>query len=214
MNRTNGTRRLAVLVTGSIFLMSSLATAAQTKVVVVPLGGAKVAGTNGQLQYNDDGTLAGAEVHYDKSTGVLEAKGEIRSTDHEGNNRLWGEGRPGVSVPIWTPVTTKGFQQGRSNQATVWDNTAAGCPKATWVCTIEDWDPNFALGDHTLQYNYYHNPHAWILETTNVFAWFSDRYDSLGISGYIAQSTPAVTTSSIGTALAPCRYRPLCCKIP
>lgn len=43
---------------------------AQNKVVVVPLSSAKgVAGDNKQLQYNDNGTLAGADVYFNKDTG-------------------------------------------------------------------------------------------------------------------------------------------------
>lgn len=46
---------------------------AQDKVVVIPLGKTttKVAGTDMQVQYNDNGTQAGANVYYDKSNGFV-----------------------------------------------------------------------------------------------------------------------------------------------
>ena len=56
------------------FVFSVVFTAhAADKVVVIPLGkaAASVAGTDTQMQYNDNGTQAGAEVYYDKSTGFV-----------------------------------------------------------------------------------------------------------------------------------------------
>ncbi len=215
MNRTYGTRRLAVLVTSSILLMSSLATAAPPKVVVVPLGGSKVAGTNGQVQYNDDGKIAGAEVYYDTSTGLLEVKGEIRSSDTEGDNRLWGEGRPGVSVPIWTEETIKGYHQGRSNQATGWDNTAAGCPRETWVCTLQDWDSNFNLGDQTPRANWNSIASAWWPEELLMYAWSANRYeDTTGEHGAVIRSYIGEPVSRTGMYNVVSQLRPLCCKHP
>lgn len=50
-----------------IVLLFAASAIAADKVVVVPLGSSKVAGNNGQVQYNDDGMIAGAEVYYDKT---------------------------------------------------------------------------------------------------------------------------------------------------
>jgi len=49
----------------------SIAAFAQNKVVVIPLSGANVAGTNGQIQYNDNGKLAGSQIIYDKFDNSL-----------------------------------------------------------------------------------------------------------------------------------------------
>ncbi|GAB4334073.1 MAG: hypothetical protein Kow0089_03160 [Desulfobulbaceae bacterium] len=65
--------RIALLMILPI-LMLALSAAAQTKVVVVPLNSTKgtgPAGSDGQVQYNDSGQTAGAQVYYDKATGNL-----------------------------------------------------------------------------------------------------------------------------------------------
>ncbi|HBI15902.1 MAG TPA: hypothetical protein DDY20_10385 [Desulfobulbaceae bacterium] len=79
MNVTVGLALLALLYASTL--------QAADKVVVIPMGsGAKgtvepvAQGTNGQVQYNDEGKMAGAEVYYDKATGKLELPGEIRTT--------------------------------------------------------------------------------------------------------------------------------------
>jgi hypothetical protein len=53
-------------------LLISVSAMAQNKVVVVPMGSSSAKGTDGQVQYNDNGKTAGAEVYYDKATGKLE----------------------------------------------------------------------------------------------------------------------------------------------
>jgi hypothetical protein len=68
----------------------------------------------------------------------LEVRGEIRSAAPDGNNRLWGEGRPGVQVTTWTPSTTPGIEAGSSNVVTIWEDAAAACPQGTWVCTVAE----------------------------------------------------------------------------
>jgi hypothetical protein len=134
----------------AVFLFISPAIAAN-KVVVIPLKANQTAGTNGQVQYNDDGKNAGAEVYYNKATGrvgigtsspatKLEVKGEILTTDVNGAPRLWGEGRPGVSINSnsWVDSTMTGVQVASGNTYVTWEGVAAGCPINTWVCTLAE----------------------------------------------------------------------------
>ncbi len=59
-----------VLVMGFIVFGFCTYVIAQDKVVVIPLNsGAKVGGADKQLQYNNNGTLSGAEVYYDDVNG-------------------------------------------------------------------------------------------------------------------------------------------------
>jgi len=115
---------------------------AQNKVVVIPMGsGAK--GTNGQVQYNDEGKTAGAEVYYDKATGKLELPGELRTVDGSGNNRLWGKGRPGTgllthNVTNGYCTTSAGINHALSSRLQTWANAADVCPSETWVCNQVD----------------------------------------------------------------------------
>jgi len=125
------------------FLLFAVSTIAADKVVVVPMGsGAK--GTNGQVQYNDNGSTNGAEVYYDKATKKLESHGEMRTIDESGDSRLWGEGRPGVSIlshhtnPAGYCETPSGIKFALSDQYSTWANAAAACPAGTWVCTLEE----------------------------------------------------------------------------
>lgn len=58
---------ISCMLAGCLALSPALA---QDKVVVVPLGkSTRVAGTDKQVQYNDNGTQAGANVYYNKTTG-------------------------------------------------------------------------------------------------------------------------------------------------
>ncbi len=138
------------LAVAGAFLFASLANATNP-VVVIPLKTNQIAGTDGQIQYNDDGKSAGAEVYYDKATGrvgvgtssptaPLEVKGEILTTDANGAARLWGEGRPGVTIfnDTWTDSTMIGIQVASSNTYVTWGGVAAGCPANTWVCTFAE----------------------------------------------------------------------------
>ena len=72
-------------------LVSSCSALGADKVVVIPLSSSKVAGTDGQLQYNDNGKLAGAEFFYLDGYKWLQTLG--------GEIRLWDEpGMYGVSL--------------------------------------------------------------------------------------------------------------------
>ena len=53
------------------FCLSISLAEAQDKVVVVPMGSNTAKGSNGQVQFNDEGKTAGAEVYYDKATASL-----------------------------------------------------------------------------------------------------------------------------------------------
>ena len=68
---------------------------AQNKVVVIPLNnaGSNIGGTDKQFQYNNQGTLAGADVYYDNTTdlvgiGVMEPTGKLEIVGGGGVNAL------------------------------------------------------------------------------------------------------------------------------
>lgn len=63
----------------------------------------------------------------------LEVRGEIRSTDDSGNNRLWGQGRVGATATLDT--TVNGINISRSTGIAPWYAVASVCPSNTWVCT-------------------------------------------------------------------------------
>jgi hypothetical protein len=122
-------------------LCSTAATAAD-KVVVIPMG-SSAKGTDGQVQYNDNGTTAGAEVYYDKATGKLELSGELRTVDGAGSNRLWGKGRPGNGLVTHTDpngycTTSAGIKHALSSRMDNWGNADNVCPAGTWVCSQAD----------------------------------------------------------------------------
>jgi len=205
---------------------------AANKVVVIPLTGPKVAGSNGQLLYNNNGTIAGSQLYYDASKGnlgvgiafpnpdamldvngagwftlptgrillttpggwpgiiaqtstkrmdisfrdgvinlassynlnapdinsgltirdngrvgvnttapasALNVQGEIRATDSNGDNRLWGKGRPGATVVTDnsgpTTCTGNGLKYSVSTMMVSWGEAEQACPAGTWVCT-------------------------------------------------------------------------------
>lgn len=76
-------------------------------------------------------------------TSALEVRGEIKSTDGSGNNRLWGLGRPGA-----TRYGTSGVESGLCSNGNIYyglsyvvtwgDNPQSACPAGTWVCTYND----------------------------------------------------------------------------
>lgn len=135
-----------VLVTILLFAVSTIAA---DKVVVVPLSSSRAAGVDGQIQYNDGGRAAGAEVYYDKAkehigigtttpSAKLEVKGEIRSTDSNGNNRLWGQGREVYIDPAssWTEAPNySNIEYAYSQELATWYSAQSACPENTWVCS-------------------------------------------------------------------------------
>ncbi len=137
-------RNSALLVFVLLFFFPIFSLAAD-KVVVIPLNTAtKVAGTDGQIQYNDNGKTAGSEVIYDKATKKLQTPGEIRTVDESGNNRLWGKGRPGTELLTHTDsngycTNSSGIHYALSATMAAWHNAAEVCPAGTWVCTDSEF---------------------------------------------------------------------------
>lgn len=116
---------------------------ANNKVVVIPLGSTNAKGTDGQVQYNDGGTTAGAEAYYDKASGKLEVPGEVRTVDESGNNRLWGKGRPGTKLLTHTDpngycTTDSGIKHALSYNLGAWGSADNVCPAGTWVCSSNE----------------------------------------------------------------------------
>jgi len=122
-------------------LLVAVSAMAQNKVVVIPMG-SSAKGTDGQIQYNDGGKTAGAEVYYDKATGKLELPGELRTVDGAGNSRLWGKAMPGSLLTHTDPngycTTSAGVKYALSARLESWGNTDKVCPQGTWVCTHDD----------------------------------------------------------------------------
>lgn len=130
------------VITLAALLFPAVSVFAQNKVVVIPMG-SSAKGTNGQVQYNDNGATAGAEVYYDKATGKLELPGELRTVDGAGNNRLWGKGRPETGlfthdVPNGYCTTSAGIKHALSTASDTWGNADESCPAGTWVCSLAD----------------------------------------------------------------------------
>lgn len=145
---------LSVLILAVMFLIP-ISALAQNKVVVVPMGSNRASGTDGQVQYNDIGKNSGAEVYYDKSTGnlgvgtntptsSLEVKGEIRSIDDFGDNRLWGQGRKVYMDGSWnTSPSNANIEYAYSQELATWYGAQSACPANTWVCGPDE----LAIGD-------------------------------------------------------------------
>jgi hypothetical protein len=80
-------------------------------------------------------------------TAKLEVAGEVRTLDGNGNNRLWGQGRPGTqrygSSGFESGLCTgMGVSFGLSQIISHWDGAAAACPRGTWVCTAAERGTN------------------------------------------------------------------------
>jgi hypothetical protein len=68
--------------------------------------------------------------------GSVKIKGELREVDESGNNRLWGEGRPGVAATWYGDNGVN--QMGISSLTSDWYDMASVCPANTWVCKESD----------------------------------------------------------------------------
>lgn len=60
-----------------------------------------------------------------------------------GNDRVWGEGRPGTDLLPHTPATgyctsPSGVKLALSKNLTTWGSASSVCPANTWVCRAED----------------------------------------------------------------------------
>jgi hypothetical protein len=172
---------------------------AQNKVVVVPLGSSNAKGVNGQVQYNDNGKTAGAEVYYDKITGKLELPGELRTVDGEGNNRLWGKGRPGTGlhthdVPNGYCTTSAGINLALSEGSEIWGNADDLCPAGTWVCSQNDMLDGSCPIVPLVTVLWYEcdgtEPPTGIQIYNYLYGWISDEYNEEGpnIQGLTAKS--------------------------
>lgn len=66
--------------------------------------------------------------------------------------RLWGEGRPGATVPspatgqCTNTVDGRTIKISKSNYSATWDKAAAACPAGWWVCTAAERDLNGGAG--------------------------------------------------------------------
>jgi len=135
-------KKVLSILTLATMLLFAMSVIAADKVVVIPMG-SSAKGTDGQIQYNDDGKTAGAEVYYDKATGKLEVPGEVRTVDGSGSNRQWGTGRPGTGLLTHTDpngycTTSTGIKHALSYMMGTWYDTAEVCPAGTWVCRSND----------------------------------------------------------------------------
>ena len=127
----------------AVFVLMPTLAQAQNKVVVVPLSSNKAAGSNGQVQYNDSGKNAGAEMYYDKNTGRLEVHGEVRTVNESGTGRLWSSGREGTGLMTHSGqngycTTDEGIKYALSIHLETWGNAQEVCPAGTWVCSNSD----------------------------------------------------------------------------
>ncbi len=127
----------------SALLPAAMTAIAAEGVVVIPMGSTRAQGADKQIQYNDNGNTAGADIVYDKASGRLETPGEIRTTDAAGQNRLWGAGRPGTGLiqhdtPDGYCTAPGGTKFALSIHLATWQEAAQVCPAGTWVCSIND----------------------------------------------------------------------------
>ncbi len=132
---------LSLLIVATVLLFAVPLMAAD-RVVVIPLG-SSAKGTDGQIQYNDDGKTSGAEVYYDKASGNLEVSGEVRTVNEQGKARMWGKGRKNTKLlthqdPNGYCTSSTGTKYALSLHVSPWGNAAEVCPGGTWVCSQDD----------------------------------------------------------------------------
>ncbi len=153
----------------------------------------------------------------------LEVRGEIRTTNSGGQNRLWGQGRPGVTViGAWSVTNSNGYQQNVSTSVTEWGSANAVCPSATWVCTVSEIDltvmpfPNanayFVDCDGTIGTGAGANQVAWLADSTEA------SYDLNGVPVPEGATMRKQNNSSIPPYLdaqPACQQHPvMCCRHP
>lgn len=94
--------------------------------------------TNFGLTIKDNGRVG---VNTTTPVSALNVQGEIRATDSNGANRLWGKGRPGATVVTdngLTACTGNGLKYSVSTMMVSWGEAEQACPAGTWVCTASE----------------------------------------------------------------------------
>jgi hypothetical protein len=214
-------KTIAILIS-TVVVLIAMSAMAHNKVVVIPIGSSSsVAGTNGQVLYNDNGQTAGADVHYDKDSGKLEVAGEVRTVDGSGNSRLWGKGRPGSTLLTHLDpdmngycTTSTGIKHALSESLEIWGNADNGCPAGTWVCSekelptegscpIEPLDAYASLGCDGTNY--------FVSDATALHGWMAES----GLTGAIsAQQARARWSKDWAAIMVPDKcslFRTWCC---
>lgn len=185
--------RAVFLVIVAVFLLYGFSALAADKVVVVPLGSSSAKGTDGQVQYNDNGKTAGAELYYDKSSSRLESRGEVRTTDSLGTPRLWGRGRPGTGLMSHTGACPNLLAKKRfalSKHMVTWEGAAEACPINTWVCTSADLPTVGTCSVPSASYDNYRLCDGTLnTEVTDIlFGWLADAHVNLSDVGLTVAS--------------------------
>ncbi len=163
---------------------------------------------------SDDNYFSGnVGVGTNAPSAKLEVVGEVRPVDSSGNNRLWGQGRPGVARYGTSGVeaglcTNGGVSFGLSYSAVNWEGSASACPQGTWVCTAAEKGTatcNTARPDHVSNdgtdctgsfVNYPSNNHQ---------GWVAD------IGGYVNSGYTISENGTTDNGLFPCNAQPVWC---
>ena len=144
---------------------------------------------------------------------TLEVVGEVRSISSSGNNRLWGQGRPGTlrygTTGVELGLCTNGAVNfGLSYNSVHWEGAASACPQGTWVCTASERGTgtcNTARPDHASNdatdcsgsfVNYSSNNHN---------AWVAD------IGGYANSGYSVSEQGTTNNGYLPCNAQPIWC---
>jgi hypothetical protein len=149
---------------------------------------------------------------------TLEVRGEIRSTDATGDNRLWGRGRPGVTAFTDTSgynCTDGGYRFSISSVMVSWDSAADACPAGTWVCTSLERGSN-VCAPHSVSTTYVNcagdENDATIVggigAYNNIPAWVADANTVHPLDGMLVRLQGNLTQAPV------CEYRPVwCCSM-
>ena len=146
---------------------------------------------------------------------TLEVRGEIRSTDSTGQNRLWGKGRPGISTVTdysGFNCTDGGHRFYVSNTMVSWGSAAQACPAGTWVCTAAErgtteCSPNGVSESYVdcagASHDAKQNGNFGLYEF--IPAWVADADGSNHLDGKVVRLNGWVTSAH------GCNYRPVWC---
>jgi len=148
-------------------------------------------------------------------SSTLEVRGEIRSTDPAGDNRLWGKGRPGITAVTDNSgynCTNNGLRFHVSNTMVSWGSAAQACPTGTWVCTeaergttecspngVSESYINCAGDSHDAKVDGNFGMYIFIP------AWVADADDSNHLDGKVVRLNGWVASAQ------GCNYRPVWC---